>query len=117
MAADTATAAINIAHNPGAGIAALYGLSTATPPFAGGLTKQPNDFVVAIELSGGGLDNAIAVAVDSLGDAWVTNSIGNSVSEFSSTGAALSPSTGYTGGGLSRPSVVAIDTPPGISGL
>jgi len=110
MAADTATAAINIAHNPGAGIAALYGLSTATPPFAGGLTKQPNDFVVAIELSGGGLDNAIAVAVDSLGDAWVTNSIGNSVSEFSSTGAALSPSTGYTGGGLSRPSVVAIDT-------
>ena len=33
----------------------------------------------------------------------------NSVSKFSNSGAVLSPSTGYTGGGLSQPRSIAID--------
>jgi PKD repeat protein len=117
MATDTATAAINIAHHPGANTAALYGMATANPSFAPGLSTQPNDFVVAIQLSGGGLVRPSAVAIDSLGNAWVTNSwvgytpgIGSSVSELSTSGAALSPSGGYdVGGNMESPLFVAID--------
>src|ERR1019366_4404377 len=106
---DTATAAINIAHNPAANVAELYGLSTANPPFGGGLTAEPNDFVVAIELSGGGSFSSWKVALDGLGNAWVTDS--NSVSEFSSTGAALSPSSGYASGAFPpSPVLIAVDT-------
>ena len=39
---DTATAAIDIAHNPAANITALYGLATANPPFSPALSAQPN---------------------------------------------------------------------------
>ena len=53
---DTATAAINMAHNPGANIAALYSLSIPTPPFAPGST-QPKDFSVAVSYKGGGLNS------------------------------------------------------------
>ena len=47
---DTATAAINIAHNPGANVAALYGLATGTPPFASALTASRMTLPLAIEL-------------------------------------------------------------------
>ena len=43
---DTASAAINIAHNPGVNIASLYGLAAGTPPFAPGLTSPPNDWTL-----------------------------------------------------------------------
>jgi hypothetical protein len=104
---DTATAAINIAHNPGVGVAALYGLATGTSPFAPGLSGQPNDFAVAIQITGGGgLGVPSGVAIDRLGNAWVTSEPPSSpffdrVSEFSSSGTPLSPSGGYTAGGLS----------------
>src|ERR1035441_5149597 len=48
---DTATAAINMAHNPGANIAALYGLATANPPFGSALGAQPNDFTISLGIS------------------------------------------------------------------
>ena len=48
LPADTATAAINIAHNPVAAVTALYGLPSATAPFGPALTAQPNDFTVSI---------------------------------------------------------------------
>ena len=107
---DTATAAINIAHNPGANIAALYALSTATPPFAPALSGKPNDFTIALNFTGGGLSSPIGIAIDRSGDAWAANSgIADSVSELSSAGVAISPSTGFTGGGLDFPQAVAID--------
>jgi streptogramin lyase len=60
--------------------------------------------------TGGGLNGPYAVAVDTSGNIWVTNSEGNSISEFSSSGTAISPATtGYIGGGLSSPSAIAID--------
>jgi hypothetical protein len=112
-ASDTATAAINLAHNPypsAAGMTALYGLVPATgAPFAGGLTSQPNDFTVSLNYTGGGLNGPFSVAIDGSGNAWAANPGANSVSEFSSTGAAISPAAGYTGGGLNYCNWITID--------
>jgi hypothetical protein len=107
---DTANAAINMAHNPGANLAALYALSTAAPPFTPALTAVPNDFTLALNFTGGGLAEPTGVAIDASGNAWISNLVGSSISKFSSLGAALSPFTGFTGGGLDNPRSVAIDT-------
>jgi hypothetical protein len=54
-----------------------------------------------------------SIAIDGSGNAWIANfhigSVSASVSEFSSAGNALSPSAGYTGGGLSLADSIAID--------
>jgi hypothetical protein len=105
VATDTATAAINVAHNPGAALAALYGLGTANPPFAGGLTTQPNDFTVELIFPVAG----VALAIDGSGNAWVpTYTTGNNVVELSNSGAVLSGVNGYLGGAGS-PLYVTID--------
>jgi sugar lactone lactonase YvrE len=63
---------------------------------------------------GGGLSTPVGVAVDGLGRIWVANA-NNSVSTFSTTGAAISGSSGYlaatsqTATSLSTPSGIAID--------
>jgi hypothetical protein len=111
---DSATAAINLAHNPGNNTATLYGLQTATSPFATKLASQPPDFTIGISFSGGGLDRPQSIAVDGSGNAWVVNEFGGSnnsgtVSKFSAAGVALSPSAGFTGGGLNTPIAMAID--------
>ena len=108
---DTATASINIAHNAWANISALYGLQTgAGAPFQPALIAAPNDFTVAVSYAGGGLNNPLDIAIDASGNAWVTNYGNSSISEFTPTGAALSPAnTGFTGGGLDLPSGIAID--------
>ena len=97
---DTATAAINIAHNPGANVANLYGLQTGTSPFQPMLSAAPNDFTLAIVYTGGGLYSPEGVAIDASGNVWVaSSSLGGSINKFSPAGAAISGSTGYTGGG------------------
>lgn len=107
---DTATGAINMAHNPGANIAALFALSTATPQFAPALSAQPGNLTVAINYTGGGLSTPMVAAIDSSGNVWTANNGGNSISEFASNGSAISPATtGFTGGGLNFPWGIAID--------
>jgi len=112
---NTATAAINIAHNPGANVTALFNLSSATPPFGGTLSVQPNDFTLGIQYIAGGLNAPTNIAIDGSGNAWITNSGANSVNgnnsvtELSPSGAAISPSTGYTSGGMDGVVGVAID--------
>lgn len=112
VATDTATAAINIAHhpgnagnNPGTNVAALYALATSLPPFQPALSAQPADFSIAIVF----INNSsyIPVAIDAFGDAWFPGH--NSVIEYSSSGALLSPANGFTGGGLSNPISISID--------
>ena len=65
--------------------------------------------------TGGGLSAPAAVAIDGLGQVWVANA-GNSVSAFTSTGSAISPSTGGYGATsagqptpYNAPSGIAID--------
>jgi len=112
---DTATAAINIAHNPGNtnAIAALMTLVTANGPFQPTLNGTPNDFTISITYSGGGLDGSgfapEGIAVDGSGNIWVTNYQGDSISQFGPVGNSLSPSTGDKATGLDGPTSIAID--------
>jgi hypothetical protein len=114
---DTATAAINLAHNPGSGIASLFALQVAAGnPFQPSLSAAPNDFTIALNFTGGGLSSPDSIAIDSLGNAWAANYCGGlspscaGLSELNSLGAAQSPAAGYVAGGLEGPQDVAIDT-------
>jgi len=109
--ADTATAAMNIAHNPENNVTALAALATPTSPFQPTYTSadSPQDLTIGIEFTGGGLNTSAGIAIDGSGDIWVANSGNNSISEFNPLGAALSGS-GFTGGGLDNPWGIAIDS-------
>jgi streptogramin lyase len=48
------------------------------------------------------------LAIDQLGNVWIANYYGNSVSELTSSGTDLSKG-GYTGGGVDHPQGIAID--------
>jgi streptogramin lyase len=121
MPLDTATAAINIAHNPGANIATLYALASSKPPFGSALGNQPNDFSIPVKFTGGGLvyyvtgnpnsGNGVSacIAIDGSGNVWIGNLM-TGLTKLSSTGAALSPaSTGFIGGGLTGAFGIAVD--------
>ena len=63
--------------------------------------------------SGGGLSTPNLLAIDGLGQVWITNNNGT-LSLFSNTGTALSPASGFTGvtstgTGYSAPTGIAID--------
>jgi len=108
---ETATAAIDIAHNPGTAVAALFALQPTTgAAFGPALAAAPNDFSIAITYGGGGLAAPEFVAIDGVGDTWVSNTGGSTVTELSSTGAVLSGAAGYSAGGLTMPLGVAIDS-------
>ena len=104
MPGDTATAAINIAHNPAANITALYGLSSASPPFGPALTAQPNDFTVSIFYSND-VNEAGLMAVDGAGDLWW----GSAASLDSVNGQGFDRSGGLGYGGLPNLSAIALD--------
>jgi sugar lactone lactonase YvrE len=78
--------------------------TTGTPIFPSGIT-------------GGGLLKSDALAVDPQGNIWVpdggspsVNGDFGSVTELSSTGEVLSGTTGFSSGGISYPTALAIDT-------
>jgi hypothetical protein len=163
---ETATAAINIAHNPGAAVGTLYGLLTgiASPfpaettvpydftvqvryPYSYDASSDPESGVTQVAVDGsneiwvsgytkftayGALDapaNGFAnscqaapfggMAFDTLGSLWLpnveqygtVNVPGTSVCKQASNGSLVSPTGGYTGGGLYNPETesIAID--------
>jgi hypothetical protein len=114
---DTIQAAYNIARNPSNNVSALFALNPATgAPFQPTLSAAPNDWVLAVTYSGGGLAAGGGVegsiAIDASGDVWIPNAPGGApanVTELSSNGAILSGANGYTGGGLNTPVGLAID--------
>ena len=61
--------------------------------------------------SGGGVDDPYGLAIDGAGNVWTANYGGNSnsISEFSSSGAAISGSNGYVSDWLVEPYGVAVD--------
>ena len=111
IATDTATAAINIAHNPGNAVTALFGISTPALAFAPARTVQPPDFTLGLEITGGGVQFPQSIAVDASGNVWAASLVGT-VSKFSSTGIALSPAAGFVGDGtvIQDPYGIAIDS-------
>jgi sugar lactone lactonase YvrE len=109
-ATDTATAALNIAHNPGANIANLFTLQGSSPPFLPDLSTAPNDFTIAISFTGGGMEAPYDVAIDAKGDVWAINMGGQKISELNPLGNPVS-ATGYSGGGLmNQEYAIAIDS-------
>jgi hypothetical protein len=105
---DTITAALNIAHNPAVNVAALYNGSLPNPVFQPVLSAAPSDWTLSVTYNA---DNMVAPyfpAIDSVGNVWVPGYIGNNLTEFDTTGAILSGSSGFTGG-LNLPYSIAID--------
>ncbi len=111
---DTATAAINIAHNPacnfGFEVCSLITLQTANSPFQPALSGTPNDFTVSIVYgSSGGVHFTQGLAIDGSGNVWFSDLLGNYIGELNPVGAVLSGSSGFVGGGTASPEGVAID--------
>ena len=119
---DTATAAINIAHHPGANVGELYTLGTEASVFTPVLAEQPNDFSVAVNFSVPNSNwaanstppyhGAHQIAVDTSGNIWIpgfSTSTAYGLMKLSSLGVVLSPPNGYMGGGTSNPYGVAVD--------
>jgi sugar lactone lactonase YvrE len=90
---DTATAAINMAHNPGAAaIVALNSLPTGNVPFTPNLgSTAPKDFTVALTYNN--IATPDGIAIDASGNAYVvTNSTSSYVTMLSPQGAVLKTS-------------------------
>jgi hypothetical protein len=98
---DTATAAINIAHNPGTNVGNLFSLAAAKTPYTTTAAYgQPNDWTLGINFSGGNLNYPLYIAIDGYGDAWVGNDpytypVNNNLTKLSPTGAILSGTSGF----------------------
>ena len=108
---ETVTAALNIAHNPGANVASLYALAPSIAPFQPSLSTM-SDLTLAVNFTGGGIKFPKALAIDGFGNVWTVNnsSTGSSSKLAAGTGAALSPAgTGFTGGAIYGPDSIAID--------
>ena len=112
---DTATAAVNIAHNPGANVGALFSLQGSSPPFVTDLGSAPNDFTIGISFAQSSwLLQPEGVAVDGSGDVWVT-AWGNSSFPEGGVGELFadtvwSSSNPITGGGIGYgdPAAIAV---------
>jgi len=119
---NTLDAALLMAQNPGNNVSALFALAPASPPFQPVLSKAPGDWMLAFSYTGGGLSQPASLAIDGSGNVWVadycviTTSAGGpacsasaAVSELSPLGQAISPSTGFSGGGMTQSFGLTID--------
>ena len=105
---DTFTAALNIAHNPGENVAAIFATIPTTPPFPTTLTASPNDWTMSLTVTGGGLNMPTALGIDSRNNIWVANQDGP-LSAFTAQGTPLS-TAGYGAGTIAQVYGLAIDT-------
>lgn len=117
--ADTIQAAFNAAQHPsgsfqyGISVSGLYSLITPASPFLPFLPTAPQDLSIALHYTGGGLDassNASDFAFDANNNLWITATSSNKVVEWNSVGATVSPSDGFTAGGINSPGPIAIDS-------
>ena len=112
--ADTVGAAINIAQNPGASVAALFNIVAASGPFQPTLTSAPTDWTIAVQYTGLGLSNPSSVAIDGAGNVWITNCGSancatpgaGSVTQLNGNGVLVGSTSA---GGINGPLAVAID--------
>jgi streptogramin lyase len=94
---DTATAAINIAHNPTANVSAIFGLATGTAiaygPF---LSAPPSDWTVTLTYSSTYFSTPTGLAIDASGNAWVTEYGSSGITELSPLGKVTAAYTSTT---------------------
>jgi PKD repeat protein len=110
QASDTATAAINVAHNPGANVPALLALQTSSPPFSPVITSA-NDLTIALRFGSGALQDYLSdptsIAIDGYGNVWIGNGISWDVVKLSSSGMLLAD---FQANGIFETGGIAIDT-------
>ena len=93
---DTATAAINMAHNPAVAISALDALQPAIgAPFGPALSATPNDLTLSIVYTTPTAYDATYAAADAYGNIWVPQT-SSGVYKYSPQGAHLQTVTGPT---------------------
>jgi PKD repeat protein len=109
-ATDTATAAINIAHNPGANVPALLALQSSNPPFSPTITSA-NDLTIALMYDSGTLQSELSdprsIAIDGYGNVWIGDDVSYGVVNLSSSGLLLGF---YQANGIFETGGIAIDT-------
>ncbi|HZY59086.1 MAG TPA: NHL repeat-containing protein [Candidatus Binataceae bacterium] len=113
-ATNTLAAAVNTALNPTvvnpvSHHSLPFNLVTTSSPFQPIPPSTPNDLTLGLNYVAAvtSFPRPNGIAIDAVGNAWVGED--NAVFELSPGGALLSPSTGYTGGGLGAANGVAID--------
>ncbi|MEO6983528.1 MAG: hypothetical protein ABI072_10500 [Edaphobacter sp.] len=107
---DTVAAALNLAHNPAANVAALFSLAGASPPFQPTLAVAPTDWTLAVTYFADNMVGPYFPAIDSLGNLWVPGYTSNTLTEFDPLGNLLSGQSGFTGSGLNLPYSVTVDS-------
>jgi hypothetical protein len=105
LPADSLQAAFNQAQHPNSNSTGLYSLATSGSPFQPVLSSNPSNWSVLLNYSsGGGLTSTSTLgsfALDGSGNLWMADSANNRAIEWNSTGASISPSSGFAvGGGL-----------------
>jgi len=107
-AAETIGAGLAIAKNPGSSaMTGLFSLVTGTPPFTA-LGSAPADLTLAVNYTGSELLGPAGIAIDTSGNAWVTNGSGFSVVKLPSLSSSFATTT-YSGGYLLSPRGISID--------
>ena len=101
---DTIQAAINIAHNPGVNVAAIYNLGVPNSAFQPTLTAAPNDWTMTQQYPG--VSQAQGLAVDATGNVIVANLLSASFTKLSPAGNVMFTGSSYT---MFRPQQPAID--------
>ena len=104
---NTLDAALNLVRNPAKEVATLYALASSSSAFTPALAKQPSDWTLFINYTGGGMNSPTSLGVDSAGNVWVASYLGTA-SLFSPLGAPLF-AQGVTGSGLGYSFGLAVD--------
>ena len=104
---NTLDAALNLVRNPAQNVAALYALASSSSAFTPALAKQPSDWTLFINYTGGGMNSPTSLGVDSTGNVWVASFLG-AASLFSPLGTPLL-AQGVTGSGLGYSLGLAVD--------
>ena len=111
---DTASAAINMAHQPGANVADIYNNMLTDQVWGGYYSPNPpTDFAIGVGYSGGGLTSPTAIAIDASGNAWITDTpapgTAGAVILVGPQGSILSGTSGYAcTPGLLGPAAIAL---------
>jgi streptogramin lyase len=105
---NTLDAILNLVKSPGINVGTLYTQAATSSAFSPALAKAPRDWTLFINYTGAGMNGPTGLALDSLGNVWVSNYYALP-SKFSPTGAPLF-SSGNPTGGLTNSYSIAVDS-------
>jgi streptogramin lyase len=89
---NTLDAVLAVVLHPGINLSIPVGNISAKSPFQPSLSSSPHDWTMSITYTGGGLDNPAGLALDSKGNLWAANVLGNAVTKISAAGLVTSVS-------------------------